>query len=62
MRAVRESPAAAEALGCDVANVRMKAFVLGGAIAAISGAILVEYIGARAPRPPSARPGRPALG
>ncbi len=49
MRAVRESPAAAEALGTDVAKVRMKAFVLGGAIAAISGAILVEYIGAWAP-------------
>jgi branched-chain amino acid transport system permease protein len=49
LRAVRESPAAAEALGCDVARLRMKAFVLGGAIAAMSGALLVEYIGAWAP-------------
>src|SRR5665213_2759138 len=40
---------AAAALGKDVTRMRMFAFVVGGAIAAVSGAVLVQFIGAWAP-------------
>jgi branched-chain amino acid transport system permease protein len=49
MRAVRESATAAAAVGCHVTRIRLTAFVLGGALAAVSGALLVEYIGAWSP-------------
>ena len=46
VRALRAHPLAAEALGVNVYARRMQAFVCGGTIAAISGAVLVEFIGA----------------
>ena len=49
LRAVRDNEAAAAALGKDVTRMRMLAFVVGGAIAAVSGAVLVQFIGAWAP-------------
>jgi len=49
LRAVRDNDAAAAALGKDVTRMRMFAFVVGGAIAAVSGAVLVQFIGAWAP-------------
>jgi branched-chain amino acid transport system permease protein len=49
LRAVRDHEQAAAALGKDVASLRMVVFVIGGAIAAISGGVLVMFIGAWAP-------------
>jgi branched-chain amino acid transport system permease protein len=49
LRAVRDNEQAAAALGKNVAALRMLAFVLGGMIAGISGAILVEFISAWSP-------------
>jgi branched-chain amino acid transport system permease protein len=49
VRSIRENPSAAEALGINVNLRRMQAFVCGGAIAAVSGALLVQFIGAWAP-------------
>lgn len=49
LRAVRDNDAAAAALGKDVTRYRMFAFVVGGAIAGLSGAVLVQFIGAWAP-------------
>jgi branched-chain amino acid transport system permease protein len=49
LRAVRDDEQAALALGRNVFGLRMLAFVVGGAIAAISGAVLVEFIGNWAP-------------
>jgi len=49
LRAVRDNDAAAAALGKDVTRYRMFAFVVGGAIAGVSGAVLVQFIGAWAP-------------
>jgi branched-chain amino acid transport system permease protein len=49
LRAVRENEQAAAALGKNVAALRMLAFVAGGAIAGISGAVLVEFILAWSP-------------
>jgi branched-chain amino acid transport system permease protein len=49
LRAVRDNERAAAALGKNVASLRMTAFVAGGAIAGISGAILVEFISAWSP-------------
>lgn len=46
VRALRTQPLAAEALGVNVYARRMQAFVCGGTIAAISGAVLVEFLGA----------------
>jgi branched-chain amino acid transport system permease protein len=46
LRAIRENDAAAAALGKNVAVYRMFAFVVGGAIAALSGALLAQFIGA----------------
>jgi branched-chain amino acid transport system permease protein len=49
LRAVRDNEPAAAALGKNVTGLRMLAFVLGGVIAGISGAILVEFISAWSP-------------
>ena len=49
VRAMRENPMAAEALGTNVALLRMQVFVMGGAIAAVSGGLLVQFLGAWAP-------------
>jgi len=49
LRAVRDNEAAAAALGKNVTGLRMLAFVLGGVIAGISGAVLVEFISAWSP-------------
>jgi branched-chain amino acid transport system permease protein len=49
LRAVRDDEQAALALGRNAFGLRMLAFVVGGAIAAISGAVLVEFIGNWAP-------------
>jgi branched-chain amino acid transport system permease protein len=48
-RAMRENEAVAIAVGLDVTRLRMLVFVLGGAIAALSGAVLVGFIGAWSP-------------
>lgn len=49
VRAVRENPAAVRSLGGNVERVRLEAFVIGGALAAVSGALLVQFLGAWAP-------------
>jgi branched-chain amino acid transport system permease protein len=49
LRTVRENDAAAAALGKNVNALRLFSFVAGGAIAGLSGALLVGYIGAWAP-------------
>lgn len=49
LRAVREHPDAAEAIGIDIGRARMGSFALGNAIGALSGALLVSFIGAWAP-------------
>ncbi|MGH7757926.1 MAG: branched-chain amino acid ABC transporter permease [Candidatus Dormibacteria bacterium] len=49
LRAMRENEAAASALGRNTSALRMQAFVIGGAIAGISGAVLVQFISAWSP-------------
>ncbi len=49
LRAARDNEAAASALGKDVVRLQIIAFTIGGVLAGISGALLVEYIGAWAP-------------
>jgi branched-chain amino acid transport system permease protein len=49
LRATRDNEAAAEALGKDVVRLRLFVFVFGNAIAGISGAVLVQFIGAWSP-------------
>jgi ABC-type branched-subunit amino acid transport system permease subunit len=49
MRAVRDNERAAAALGKNVHGLRMTAFVAGGAIAGVSGAVFVEFLGAWSP-------------
>lgn len=49
MRAVRDNEHAAAAMGKNVTALRMTAFVLGGALAGLSGALLVGFIGAWSP-------------
>jgi branched-chain amino acid transport system permease protein len=49
LRAIREDERAAAALGRDVNGRRLLVFAVGGAVAALSGGILVEYVGAWAP-------------
>jgi ABC-type branched-subunit amino acid transport system ATPase component/ABC-type branched-subunit amino acid transport system permease subunit len=49
LRAMRDNEHAATALGKDVTRLRMLAFVVGGALAAVSGALLVEFISAWSP-------------
>ncbi len=50
LRALRDNEAAASALGKNVTLYRMLAFCTGGALAAVSGALLVEFIGTWAPQ------------
>jgi branched-chain amino acid transport system permease protein len=49
LRAMRENGEALEALGVDVRRESMKVYVIGGALAALSGAVLVQFIGAWSP-------------
>jgi branched-chain amino acid transport system permease protein len=49
LRAVRENEHALEALGRSATRSRLEVFVIGGALAGLSGALLVEFIGAWAP-------------
>jgi ABC-type branched-subunit amino acid transport system permease subunit len=49
LRSVRENEQAAQALGKDVRRLRMLAFVIGGGLAGLSGALLVGFISAWAP-------------
>lgn len=49
LRAVRDNEAAAAAGGRNIFLLRMQAFVIGGAIAGLSGALLVEFVNAWAP-------------
>lgn len=49
LRAMRENPAAMRALGTNPAAESLKVFVIGGALAGLSGGILVEFIGSWAP-------------
>ena len=49
LRATRDDEAAASALGLNVAAMRLQVFVLGGAIAGLSGGLLVGFITAWAP-------------
>jgi branched-chain amino acid transport system permease protein len=46
---MREHPDALASLGVNVRAQSMKVYVLGGALAALSGAILVQFIGAWSP-------------
>lgn len=48
-RAVRENERAAASLGKNVAAARLKAFVVGGAIAGVSGALLAFFLGTWSP-------------
>jgi len=49
LRASRDDEAAAGALGLNVAALRLQVFVLGGAIAGLSGGLLVGFITAWSP-------------
>jgi ABC-type branched-subunit amino acid transport system permease subunit len=49
LRAMRDNPEALQALGIDVRRESMKVYVIGGALAALSGAVLVQFIGAWSP-------------
>jgi ABC-type branched-subunit amino acid transport system permease subunit len=49
LRAVRDGDTAAAALGRRPDRFRMLAFVVGGALAGLSGGLLVQYLGAWAP-------------
>jgi ABC-type branched-subunit amino acid transport system permease subunit len=49
LRAIRENERAARALGKDATRARLLAFVIGGGLGGLSGAVLVAYISAWAP-------------
>ena len=49
LRAMRDNPAAARALGTDVRREGLTVYALGGALSALSGGLLVEFIGTWAP-------------
>ncbi|HUZ82095.1 MAG TPA: branched-chain amino acid ABC transporter permease [Gaiellaceae bacterium] len=49
LRAMRDQEEAATALGLNVTALRLQVFVIGGAIAGLSGGLLVEYISAWSP-------------
>jgi branched-chain amino acid transport system permease protein len=49
MRAMRDNEDAAMSLGKNVLSLRLRAFAIGGALAGLSGALLVEFIGTWAP-------------
>jgi ABC-type branched-subunit amino acid transport system permease subunit len=46
---MRDQEEAATSLGLNVTALRLQVFVIGGAIAGLSGGLLVEYIGAWSP-------------
>lgn len=49
LRAMRDQEEAAAAIGLNVTALRLQVFVIGGALAGLSGGLLVEYIGAWSP-------------
>lgn len=49
LRAVRDQEDAATAIGLNVTALRLQVFVIGGAIAGLSGGLLVQFIGAWSP-------------
>ena len=49
LRAMRENPTALQAVGIRVDTRRLQAFVVGGFIAGVSGALLVEFVGSWSP-------------
>ena len=49
VRAMRENPRALQALGTNVMRRELAVFVIGGAIAAVSGAVLVQFVTAYSP-------------
>jgi branched-chain amino acid transport system permease protein len=49
LRAIRDQEDAAAALGLNGTLLRLEVFILGGAIAGLSGGLLVEFIGAWSP-------------
>jgi len=49
LRAARDNEAAAAALGKNVSLLRLETFVIGGAIAGVSGALLVQFISSWGP-------------
>ncbi|HUZ22133.1 MAG TPA: branched-chain amino acid ABC transporter permease [Streptosporangiaceae bacterium] len=49
LRAMRDQEDAAVAIGLNVTALRLQVFVIGGAIAGLSGGLLVEFIGAWSP-------------
>lgn len=49
LRAMRDHEDAASAMGLNITSLRLQVFVIGGAIAGLSGGLLVEYIGAWSP-------------
>ena len=49
LRGARENEAAIEAMGRSATTARLQVFVIGGALGALSGALLAEFIGAWAP-------------
>lgn len=49
LRAVRDNETAAAASGRNVFAIRMQAFVIGGVLAGLSGAVLVEFVNSWAP-------------
>jgi branched-chain amino acid transport system permease protein len=49
MRGMRDNEAAAMSLGKNVVSLRLVAFAAGGAMAGLSGGLLVEFVGAWAP-------------
>ncbi len=49
LRAMRDQEDAASSLGLNITLLRLQVFVIGGAIAGLSGGLLVQYIGAWSP-------------
>jgi len=49
LRAIRDQEDAASALGLNGTKLRLEVFIIGGAIAGLSGGLLVEFIGAWSP-------------
>ena len=49
LRAMRENPEAVESIGTNTQRESLKVYVIGGALAAFSGAFLVQFIGAWSP-------------
>jgi branched-chain amino acid transport system permease protein len=49
LRAMRDNEEAAISLGKDIISLRLRAFAIGGAMAGLSGALLVQFIGTWAP-------------